>query len=103
MGLNMNKKSKPNDDNSDNDDDDWTRSPKSPPNKPKSKKIETPGCDDSHLLKDKEEEIDKDDTEDSSFNADKNFFVRGEKYILADLGGGTADIACHEILADYKG
>eukprot|EP01083_Nonionella_stella_P132236 401976_1 len=103
MGLNMNKKSKPNDDNSDNDDDDWIRSPKSPPNKPKSKKIETPGCDDSHLLKDKEEEIDEDDTEDSSFNADKNFFVRGEKYILADLGGGTADIACHEILADYKG
>ena len=27
-------------------------------------------------------------------------FQKGEKYVLVDAGGGTTDIACHEILAD---
>eukprot|EP01083_Nonionella_stella_P128873 390634_1 len=28
-------------------------------------------------------------------------FTKGNKYILVDAGGGTVDIACHEILGDY--
>jgi len=28
-------------------------------------------------------------------------WVKGEKYILIDAGGGTCDVACHEILGDF--
>eukprot|EP00490_Sorites_sp_Unknown_P029356 CAMPEP_0114697200 /NCGR_PEP_ID=MMETSP0191-20121206/73496_1 /TAXON_ID=126664 /ORGANISM="Sorites sp." /LENGTH=294 /DNA_ID=CAMNT_0001995957 /DNA_START=2200 /DNA_END=3081 /DNA_ORIENTATION=- len=31
----------------------------------------------------------------------ESYFKRGDKYILVDLGGGTADIACHEIIGKY--
>ena len=27
--------------------------------------------------------------------------VKGDKYILVDVGGGTADIACHEIVDEF--
>ena len=30
-----------------------------------------------------------------------DFFHKGEKYILVDAGGGTVDIACHEILGEF--
>merc|ERR1712154_16443 len=30
-------------------------------------------------------------------NENESFFHRGDKILLCDLGGGTADIACHEI------
>ncbi len=29
------------------------------------------------------------------------YFQEGEKYIMLDLGGGTADIACHEVVSGY--
>merc|ERR1712151_1006939 len=28
-------------------------------------------------------------------------WLKGEKYILIDAGGGTCDVACHEILGDF--
>eukprot|EP01083_Nonionella_stella_P021233 58884_1 len=31
----------------------------------------------------------------------KGVFERGDKYLLVDLGGGTADFACHEVVDDY--
>merc|ERR1711971_1507245 len=30
------------------------------------------------------------------------YLSRGEKYLLLDLGGGTADIACHEVIDDFS-
>jgi len=38
----------------------------------------------------------------SVFSGRSKMFRRGTKYILADLGGGTADIACHEILSSFN-
>ena len=29
-------------------------------------------------------------------------FKRGDKYILLDIGGGTCDVACHEIMGDFE-
>eukprot|EP01084_Bolivina_argentea_P301962 521110_1 len=31
----------------------------------------------------------------------KQYLNSGEKYLLLDLGGGTADIACHEVIDDF--
>ena len=36
--------------------------------------------------------------ENDSNNKNKNIFQKGDRYLLLDLGGGTADIACHEIV-----
>eukprot|EP01084_Bolivina_argentea_P098368 176787_1 len=29
-------------------------------------------------------------------------FKKGDKYILLDVGGGTCDVACHEVLGDFQ-
>eukprot|EP00484_Ammonia_sp_Unknown_P021757 CAMPEP_0197026112 /NCGR_PEP_ID=MMETSP1384-20130603/6279_1 /TAXON_ID=29189 /ORGANISM="Ammonia sp." /LENGTH=703 /DNA_ID=CAMNT_0042454723 /DNA_START=41 /DNA_END=2152 /DNA_ORIENTATION=+ len=31
----------------------------------------------------------------------KQYLTPGEKYLLLDLGGGTADIACHQVIDDF--
>ena len=31
---------------------------------------------------------------------DSNAFFNGERFILIDAGGGTCDVACHEIMSD---
>eukprot|EP01084_Bolivina_argentea_P078667 142762_1 len=41
--------------------------------------------------------------EDDDSKGDNQSFGKGEKYILVDAGGGTTDIACHEILTDDNG
>lgn len=28
-------------------------------------------------------------------------FKKGDKYILLDVGGGTCDVACHEVMGDF--
>jgi len=33
--------------------------------------------------------------------SDPEHWLKGEKYILIDAGGGTCDVACHEILGDF--
>ena len=35
-----------------------------------------------------------DEKNDASFN-------KGDKYILVDAGGGTVDVACHEIIGEF--
>ena len=115
----------------DDSDGDWIdiMSPKtiaSKSKKDKKKEIETPGVnengnedegdyDDNDNDKSEEKKNDDDDDdipdpgkedENNKFKSasvnPKRHFQRGEKYILADLGGGTADIACHEILSEYN-
>eukprot|EP01083_Nonionella_stella_P079689 218766_1 len=34
-------------------------------------------------------------------NDDTTVFCKGDKYILIDAGGGTVDIACHEIVSEF--
>merc|ERR1712087_615049 len=34
-------------------------------------------------------------------NDEHSHWLKGEKYILIDAGGGTCDVACHEILGDF--
>merc|ERR1712228_982874 len=34
-------------------------------------------------------------------NDEHSHWLKGEKYILIDAGGGTCDVACHEILRDF--
>ena len=42
-----------------------------------------------------------DDSEDEDAKNEHQYeFTKGEKYILVDAGGGTVDVACHEILGD---
>ncbi len=48
---------------------------------------------------DEKKDRDKNENEESEF---KNYsFGKGQKYILIDAGGGTVDIAFHEILGDF--
>ena len=28
-------------------------------------------------------------------------FAKGDKYILVDVGGGTCDVACHQIMGEF--
>ena len=28
-------------------------------------------------------------------------FKKGDKYVLLDVGGGTCDVACHEIMGEF--
>ena len=60
----------------------------------------TDDSEDDHDEK-KEEDVESVDYEIESDLHDINVRLRkGEKYILIDVGGGTADIACHEILGE---
>eukprot|EP01084_Bolivina_argentea_P320721 556516_1 len=49
-----------------------------------------------------DEDEKKDDTETLATEAGMNYdnfqLNKGDKYILVDVGGGTADVACHEII-----
>jgi len=42
-------------------------------------------------------DVDVDDEE----KEESSQWLKGEKYILIDAGGGTCDVACHEILGDF--
>ena len=44
---------------------------------------------------------DNDDHKTMENNKSTTNFTKGEKYILVDAGGGTVDIACHEILDEF--
>eukprot|EP01083_Nonionella_stella_P286560 975334_1 len=43
---------------------------------------------------------DNDDHKKGDIN-DASLFCKGEKYILIDAGGGTVDVACHEIVVEF--
>eukprot|EP01083_Nonionella_stella_P286562 975339_1 len=43
---------------------------------------------------------DNDDHKKGDIN-DASLFCKGEKYILIDAGGGTVDVACHEIIGEF--
>eukprot|EP00486_Rosalina_sp_Unknown_P005549 CAMPEP_0201570984 /NCGR_PEP_ID=MMETSP0190_2-20130828/13502_1 /ASSEMBLY_ACC=CAM_ASM_000263 /TAXON_ID=37353 /ORGANISM="Rosalina sp." /LENGTH=460 /DNA_ID=CAMNT_0047995145 /DNA_START=17 /DNA_END=1396 /DNA_ORIENTATION=- len=48
--------------------------------------------------KDKDKDKDKDEDKPKQ---PKQYLIAGEKYLLLDLGGGTADIACHQVIDDF--
>merc|ERR1712013_382197 len=43
----------------------------------------------------------KEDETKENANENEEHWLKGEKYILIDAGGGTCDVACHEILGDF--
>eukprot|EP00484_Ammonia_sp_Unknown_P018486 CAMPEP_0197039208 /NCGR_PEP_ID=MMETSP1384-20130603/16028_1 /TAXON_ID=29189 /ORGANISM="Ammonia sp." /LENGTH=647 /DNA_ID=CAMNT_0042469763 /DNA_START=43 /DNA_END=1986 /DNA_ORIENTATION=+ len=51
----------------------------------------------------KRQQIDNDEKQDLEGEQESNkylAFSKGDKYVLVDAGGGTVDIACHEVLSD---
>jgi len=48
-----------------------------------------------------EEKADTDEKQPNAKDKARQYLQKGEKYLLLDLGGGTADIACHEVIDDF--
>ena len=49
-----------------------------------------------------DENVDKDKEDKPKPKQPKQYLTAGEKYLLLDLGGGTADIACHQVIDDFS-
>jgi len=52
-------------------------------------------------MKAKAEQEDDQSEGDEKDQKQKRYLDKDEKYLLLDLGGGTADIACHQVVDDY--
>jgi len=50
----------------------------------------------------RKEEMKVDKNDDDNDNNNNQQFLKGQTYILVDAGGGTCDVACHEIVEEFK-